>query len=162
MRVSLKRWTLLLFLPAFLAACSPSKQRPVVEIEFLAARTMADAVLDDLIKNNAKDLMERLDVGFNSVVKSEKDLSNVLEKMYVTYGRPQSGELKVSRASVRVDAQWQRPNRTFWYAVKTTKYPKDYFLKVEVVRAFSSDNLDIAGFGFVTFNDSSKVPNYMK
>jgi len=159
--VTLRKLSLLFLLSALLAACTPSKDRPIVELDFNTAKAMSDAVLDDLIKADSKDLMERLDVGFHSLVKDEKDLKLVLEKMYKQYGKPLSGELKVSQAGVRMDDQWRRPKRTFWYAVKTTKYPKNYFLKVEVVRAFSSDNLDVAGFGFLTFNDPSKAPSYM-
>jgi hypothetical protein len=135
---------------------------PTPQVDFNKAKTVSDAVPDDLAKGNTKDLLGRLDLGFHMMVKDEGDLRKVMEKMDGTYGRPVQWVFKVSNPGIRQDGNWKRASQTFYYAVKTTQYPMGkYFLKVEVVTAFSGGFLDVSGFGYFTFKDG-QVPDYLK
>lgn len=151
-------------LPAlFAAGCGSKSDTPIPEIDFDKAKAISDAVADDLVRKDIKDLSDKLDVGFTTIVKGPDDLRKVVEKMYGLYGRPLKCDYKVAQAGVRTDATWKRPTRTFYYAVKTTKYPMGkYFLKVEVARSFNGGFLDVSGFGFFTFKEGAPVPSYLK
>lgn len=147
----------------FLAGCGPKSEPPLPEIDFDKAKAISDAVADDLVREDMKDLSDKLDVGFSTLVKGPDDLKKVVEKMYGVYGKPLKCDYKVAQSGVRQDDTWKRPTRTFFYAVKTTKYPMGkYFLKVEVARSFSGGFLDVSGFGFFTFKQDVAVPNYLK
>jgi hypothetical protein len=135
---------------------------PQAEVDYQQARVLSDAVADDLMKDNAKALFSRLDLGFHTIVRDEDDLEKVIKKMYGLYGKPLECSFKISKTGLRVDGPWKRPSRTFFYAVKTTRYPKGkYFLKVEVVQAFSGGFIDISGFGFFAFRDGM-APDYLQ
>lgn len=154
---------MVVFPALFLAGCGPKSEAPLPEIDFVKAKAISDSVADDLVREDVKDLSDKLDVGFTLVVKSPDDLKKVMEKMYGLYGRPLKCDYKVAQAGSRTDDQWKRPTRTFFYAVKTTKYPMGkYFLKVEVARSFNGGFLDVSGFGFFTFKEGAAVPNYLK
>jgi hypothetical protein len=160
--VLLKLFVVLCFF-ALIPACNhkPSEP-PLPEVDFAKARVLSDAVANDLVKEDVKDLSDRLDVGFHLIVRGPEDLKRVLEKMYGLYGRPVECVFKISQTGVRADGEWKRPSRTVYYAVKTTKYPMGkYFLKIEIVPAFSQAFLDVSGFGLFTFKDGN-VPDYLK
>lgn len=147
----------------FLSGCGQKSEPPLPEIDYNKAKVLSDAVADDLIRGNVNDLSDKLDVGFHLVIKGPADLKRVVEKMYGLYGRPLKCDFKVAQSGVRTDDTWKRFSRTFYYAVKTTKYPMGkYFLKVEVVRAFNGGFLDVSGFGFFTFKEGVDVPSYLK
>lgn len=152
----------LLFLSLFHSGGQAPSPTPFPEVDFTKAKALSDAVTDDLAKGNVKDLLGRLDLGFHMMVKDEGDLRKVVDKMDGLYGRPVQWVFKVSNTGIRQDGQWKRPSRTFYYAVKTDKYPMGkYFLKVEVVTAFSGGFLDVSGFGYFTFKDGT-VPDYLR
>ncbi len=158
----------LVFLGALLfclgaCGCGPhSSEPPLPQVDYVKAKALSDAVAADLVRGDAKDLDGRLDVGFRSVVRGPEDLQKVLEKMYGSYGRPTRWVFRVEQPGVRTDGPWKRVSLSFFYAVQTTQYPLGrYFLKVEVVNAFSGGPPDVSGFGFFTFKDGS-VPDYLK
>jgi len=146
-----------------LAGCGTQAPPPQPKIDFDKAKAISDAAVDNLVHKDMNALYSKLDVGFHLVVKNPEDLKGVVEKMYGAYGRPLKCDYKMAQSGMRTDDHWQRPTRTFFYAVKTTKYPVGkYFLKVEVVRAFDGGFLDVSGFGFFTFKEGTEVPNYLK
>ncbi|HJT23576.1 MAG TPA: hypothetical protein VJ873_03315 [bacterium] len=151
-------------LPAFfIAGCGSKSDPPLPEIDFNKAKAISDAVADDLVRKDVNDLSDKLDVGFHAIVKGPDDLRKVVEKMYSLYGRPLKCDYKVAQSGVRTDATWKRSTRTFFYAVKTTRYPMGkYFLKIEVVSAFNGGFLDVSGFGFFTFKEGVEVPSYLR
>jgi len=157
-----KSWILVLSFPFLMTACG-QKERPIQEIDYVGSKLISDAAAQDLVASNSKDLMSRLDVGFTMLVKDENDLKKVLKKMDDEYGRPTEFLFKIAQPGIREDGAFKRPKRTFWYQVKTLKHPKgDYYLKVEVCRAFSSDTINVSGFGIFTFKDKSRVPDFLK
>ncbi len=158
----LKRYFVLgLLVTLFLSACeekAPPKMKP---LEYIQSKSISDLIANDLIQNDVKDLYKHLDVGFQMVVKDEKDVAMVLDKMYAESGRPLEFDFKISQTGVRKDGSWERPSRTFWYTAKTTKFDKGkYFLKVEIVPAYGGSPLDTSGFGLLSFKD--KVPSYLQ
>lgn len=143
----------------FLGSCGPTpdtQEKPVVPLaEYSQARAMADAVANDLVQQDMKDLFQRLDVGFHMVVSGDKELANQVKKMEGMYGRLKEWRFKMSQTGVRKDGVWRRASRSFVYAVKTTKYPYGkYFLKVEIVPSYDGKGpIDVSGFGYFTFSD---------
>lgn len=145
-----------------LAACNRNAAPALPEVDYQKAKDMSDAVAEDLVKENEKDLSNRLDLGFHTVINGPQDLRKVMENMYAMYGRPTSYVFKIAKMGVRVDGDWKRNSRTFFYAVKTTQFPMGkYYLKIEVVNAFSGGFLDVSGFGFFTFKDGN-TPDILK
>ena len=139
-----------------LSSCGQAPPPALPEVDYQKAMDMSNAVAGDLVRQDAKDLSNRLDVGFHSVVSGPEDLRKVLLNMDKLYGRPVNWVFKVAKMGVRTDGQWKRNSRIFFYAVKTTKYPMGkYFLKVEVVNSLSGGFIDVSGFGFFTFKDGS-------
>ena len=137
---------------------APANMKP---LDFTVSRDVADAIANDLVQDDTKDLFKRLDVGFQMVVKNEKDVKDVLKKMYAESGKPIECDFKISQTGIRKDGVWERPSRTFWYSVRTKKFEKGrYFLKVEIVPAFSGSPLDTSGFGILSFK--ADVPDYLK
>jgi hypothetical protein len=131
-------------------------------LDLQRSRAVADTVANDLIGDNPKDLFNHLDAGFYSLVRDDKEMEGVLQKMYGVYGRPQECEYKISKTGTRVDGTWKRPKRVFYYAVKTTLYPKGkYFLKIEVVPNAQATLIDVSGFGFFEFKDGN-IPDYLR
>jgi hypothetical protein len=155
---------LLLMSAGLASSCGQNaSQPPLPEVNDAQAKALSDTVADDLIHKNTKDLLNHLDAGFYKIVSGPGDLQKVMEKMYGLYGRPLKCDFKIGKSGVRTDGTWQRPSRTFLYAVKTTKYPMGkYFLQVEIVTAFSGRSIDVSGFGFFTFKDGVDVPDYLK
>ncbi len=138
-------------------------QPPLPEVDYFQAKALCDIVANDLIRKDAKDLFSRLDIGFRTIVRGPEDLQKVVEQMYGLYGRPQKCDYKVAQSGVRTDGTWQRSSQTFFYAVQTTKYPMGkYFLKIEIVTAFSGGTIDVSGFGFFTFDKGATVPDYLR
>lgn len=144
------------------AACSPqSSEPPIPELDYAKALAMSDGAMRDILKNDSKDLSDRLDVGFEGQVRGPEDVAKVLQRMDRDFGKPLEFTFKYSEAGVRVDGAWKRARRTFWYNARTTKYAKGkYFLKIEVVRTFNGDNMDVSGFGFITFKN--EVPSQLR
>lgn len=162
-RFAVVRLLPLALLGFFLFGCGLQAPPPVPKIDFDKAKAISDGVADELVKKDINDLYQKLDVGFHLIVKGPGDLKGVVEKMDELYGNPLKYEYKMAQSGIRTDETWQRPTRTFFYAVKTTKYPMGkYFLKVEVVRAFDGGFLDVSGFGFFTFKEGTEVPDYLK
>lgn len=131
-------------------------------MEYKASRLVSDAVAEALVKGDTHHLFELLDVGFQTVVKDEKDLQAYMNRMDAQFGQPLEYEYKHTQAGRRVDGVWNRPSRIFWYAIKTTKYPKGkYFLKIEIVPSgVGGRGMDTSGFGLLTFD--RKVPSYLE
>ncbi|HEY5038745.1 MAG TPA: hypothetical protein VIJ93_06725 [bacterium] len=157
------RWSLFLILPlmSLLSSCGKPKVDLQAPPEPGAARTLSDVVAEDLVKKNSQDLYSRLDWGFQNIVRSPMDVEKVLEKMFAQYGQPVQCEIKVSQLGQKMDGLQMRPTRVFWYAVKTTKYPKGkYFLKVEIIRSVGGSTIDVSGFGFLSFEKGT--PSYLK
>lgn len=147
---------------ASLSSCGPAPDPGLPEIDLQQSRAISDAVANDLIGDNALDLFNRLDAGFYSLVRDQKEMEGVIQKMYGLYGRPLECEYKITKSGTRIDGTWKRSKREFFYAVKTTKYPKGkYFLKVEVVPNARATAIDVSGFGFFEFKDG-KVPDYLR
>lgn len=146
----------------FISGCGSNSEPSLPAVDYDKAKALGDGVAGDLVRNDVKDLEDKLDVGFHTIVGSPADLQKVMNKMYGLYGRPLQCNLKAAETGVRRDGSWKRASRTFFYAVKTTKYPfGKYFLKVEVVAAPNGGFLDVSGFGFFTFKDGT-VPAYLQ
>ncbi len=143
--------------------CGPNPaEPPLPQVDYVKAKALSDAVAADLARGDAKDLDGRLDIGFRSVVRGPEDVRKVLGKMEESYGRPTRWVFKIEQPGVRTDGPWKRTSLSFFYEVQTTKYPLGkYFLKVEVVNAFTGGYPDVSGFGFFTFKDGN-VPDYLK
>lgn len=161
--MGIARWLVLgVMLSVLGAACSPpSSEPPVPELDYAKAEAMSDGAMKDILHGDGKDLSDRLDVGFEGQVRGPEDVAKVLQRMDKDFGRPLEFTLKFSDSGVRVDGAWKRARRTFWYTARTTKYAKGkYFLKIEVVRTFNGDNVDVSGFGFITFK--GEVPAQLR
>jgi hypothetical protein len=157
----LKGAVLASLLGAVLASCAKAPP-PVVLVDAQKARLLADQAANDLVRNNVKDLYSLLDSGFESMISGPADLEKVLAKMDSNYGRPLEWAFKISNAGYRVDGTWKRPKRTYYYAVRTSKYAMGkYFLRIEVVPSFKGDRIDISGFGIFDFKDGT-VPSYLR
>ena len=153
--------TVLLLFAALLTGCQEKAPANMKPLDFTQSRVVADAIASDLIQDDVKDLFKRLDVGFQMVVKNEKDVREVLKKMYAESGKPIECDFKISQTGIRKDGVWERPSRTFWYSVRTKQFEKGkFFLKVEIVPAFSGNPLDTSGFGILSFKGD--VPEYLK
>lgn len=158
---------LLLAAFGFLGSCGPkpdTEEKPIVPMaEYSQARSMANAVANDLLQGDMKDLFQRLDPGFHMVVNSDQELRNQVQKMEGMYGHLLEWRFKMSQTGVRKDGVWRRGSRAFIYAVKTTKHPYGkYFLKVEVVPAYDGKGpIDVSGFGYFTFSDGV-IPENLK
>jgi hypothetical protein len=139
-------------------ACGPvGHDRP---LEYKASRLVSDAVAGALVRGDTKSLFALLDTGFRTVVSNEGDLRKFLDGMDEKFGQPLEVDFKHSLDSRRVDGPFNRVSKVFWYAAKTTKYPKGkYFLKVEIVRSESGRDLVTSGFGLLTFQD---VPKFLQ
>ena len=139
-------------------ACGPvGFDRP---LEYKPSRTVSDAVAGALVRGDTKSLFALLDTGFRTVVSSEGELQKFLDGMDEKFGRPQEIDFKHSLDSRRVDGPSNRVSKVFWYAVKTSKYPKGkYFLKVEIVQSDSGRALVTSGFGLLTFE---KTPKFLQ
>ncbi|GEM_PF-1507800 len=149
--------------PLFLSGCGQQAEAPPPQIDYAKAKAVSDGAVDCILRKDSDGLYQKLDVGFHLVVKNPADVRAVLEKMDTLYGHPLKCDYKAAQAGLRTDETWKRPTRTFLYAVKTSKYPLGkYFLKIEVVRAFSSESLDVSGFGFFTFKEGTEAPSYLK
>jgi hypothetical protein len=145
-----------------LSSCGPAPEPSLPELDLQQSRAISDAVANDLIGDNSIDLFKRLDEGFHALVKNDKETEAVIQKMYGLYGRPLECEYKVSKSGTRIDGTWKRSKRDFFYAVKTTQYPKGkYFLKIEVVANAQATAIDVSGFGFFDFKDGN-VPDYLR
>ena len=145
----------------FIGACTEPAPPAIKPLDYTVAKSVADVIANDLIQDDVADLFKHMDVGFQMIVKSEKDVKEVLKKMYAESGPPVECVYKISEAGIRKDGVWERPSRTFWYSVRTKKFEKGkYFLKVEIVPAFSGHPLDTSGFGILSFKD--KVPDYLQ
>lgn len=142
-----------------LSSCGTGGEQP---LEYKAARVVSDAVADALVKGDTHKLYSLLDVGFQTVVKNETEFKSQMVKMDAQFGQPVEFEYKHTQVGRRVDGVWNRPSRVFWYAVKTTKYPKGkYFLKVEIVPSgIGGRGMDTSGFGLLTFD--KKVPSFLQ
>jgi hypothetical protein len=152
---------LILLLMIFFPACGRPRVDPQTPPDPGAARTLSDVVAEDLVKKNSQDLYSRLDWGFQNIVRNPADVEKVLEKMFTQYGQPVQCEIKASQPGQKMDGLQIRPTRVFWYAVKTTKYPKGkYFLKIEIIRSVGGSILDVSGFGFLSFEKGT--PSYLK
>lgn len=136
---------------------------PIPAGGFQQARDMSDAVANDLVQDDMKDLYPKLDVGFRMVISGEKDLKTEVDKMVKIYGHLKEWRFKIAKTGTRVDGAWRRSSRTFFYAVKTTKYPfGKYFLKIEIVPNYNTaGDIDVSGFGFFTY-DNGAIPEYLK
>jgi hypothetical protein len=144
-----------------LAGCQDKSPPALKPLDFTQSRDVADAIANDLVQGDTQDIYKRLDMGFQTIVKNEKDVKAVIERMCAESGPPVECVFKISQAGIRKDGVWQRPSRTFWYSVRTKKFEKGkYFLKVEVVPAFSSGILNTSGFGILSFK--ADVPEYLK
>jgi len=156
MRIARSLTGILLLLGA--GACGPvGFDRP---LEYKPSRTVSDAVAGALIRGDTKSLLALLDEGFRTVVSNEGDLRKFLDGMNERFGQPQEIDFKHSLDSRRVDGPSNRVSKIFWYAVKTTKYPKGkYFLKVEIVRSETDRALVTSGFGLLTFE---KTPRFLQ
>jgi hypothetical protein len=151
----------LLFL-AGLSSCGPAPDPGLPLLDLQQSRAISDAAANDLIGDNAMDLFNRLDAGFYALVKDQKEMEGVIQKMYEAYGRPLECVYKISKSGTRIDGTWKRSKMDFFYAVKTTKYPMGkYFLKIEVVSNARETAIDVSGFGFFEFKDG-KVPDYLR
>ncbi len=147
---------------AGLSSCGSSPEPGLPELDLQQARAVSDAAANDLIGDNSKDLFNRLDAGFSAMVRDEKDVEKVIQKIYGFYGRPLECDYKISKSGTRVDGTWKRSKRDFFYAAKTTKYPKGkYFLKIEVVANAQASSIDVSGFGFFDFKDGN-IPDYLR
>ncbi len=145
----------------FTGACTEPATPAIKPLDFTDAKSVADAIASDLVQDDAADLFKHLDVGFQTMVKNEKEVKKVLGRMYAESGPPLECVYKISQSGIRKDGVWERPSRTFWYSVRTKKYQKGkYFLKVEIVPAFNGHPLDTSGFGILSFKD--KVPDYLQ
>jgi hypothetical protein len=143
-------------------SCGPVPEPGLPELDPGQSRAVADAVANDLIGNNSKDLFNHLDAGFYSIVRDEKEMETALQKMYGVYGQPLECDYKTAKSGTRVDGTWKRSKKDFFYAVKTTKYPKGkYFLKIEVVPNAQATMIDVSGFGFFEFKDDH-IPDYLR
>jgi hypothetical protein len=152
----------LVLCPAILSSCGPAPEPGLPELDLQQSRAIADAAANDLIGDNPKDLFKHLDAGFYSMVKDDKEMETVLQRMYGVYGKPLECDYKISKSGTRVDGTWKRSKRDLFYAVKTTKYPVGkYFLKIEVVPNAQSTVIDVAGFGFFEFKDGH-IPDYLR
>ena len=156
------RWLWLFTFPAMLlGGCQEAAPPAMKPLDYTQSRDVADAIANDLIQNDVKDLFKRLDVGFQMVVKNEDDVKKVLQKMYAESGPPIECDFKISKTTIRKDGVWERPCRVLWYAVRTKKFEKGkYFLKVEIVPAFGGKTLDTSGFGILSFKGD--VPEYLQ
>ncbi len=147
-------------------ACLSSCKAPepgLPELDLQKSRAIADAAANDLIGDNPKDLFNRLDAGFYSMVKDEKEMEKVIQRMYGAYGRPLECEYKISKSGTRIDGTWKRSKRVLYYAVKTTLYPKGkYFLKIEVVPNAQATLVDVSGFGFFEFKDGNIPSDFLR
>jgi hypothetical protein len=144
-----------------LSACEEKAPPQMKPLDFAQAKTVSDVIANDLLQNDVKDLYKHLDVGFQMMVKDDKDVAKVLEKMYAESGRPLEFDFKISKTGIRKDGSWERPSRTFWYAARTSLFDKGkYFLKVEIVPAYGGNPLNTSGFGLLYFKD--KVPSYLQ
>jgi len=139
-------------------ACGPvGFDRP---LEYRPSRIVSDAVAGALVRGDTKSLFALLDEGFRTVVSNEGDLQKFLAGMDGQFGQPLEIDFKHSLDSRRVDGPSNRVSKVFWYAVRTTKYPKGkYFLKVEIVRSDSGKDLVTSGFGLLTFE---KIPKFLQ
>ncbi|HTC22626.1 MAG TPA: hypothetical protein VK859_17350 [bacterium] len=147
---------------AGLTSCGPAPEPGLPELDLQQSRAIADAAANDLIGDNPRDLLSRLDAGFHSMVSNQKEMEVVIQRMYGIYGKPLECDYKTSKSGTRVDGTWKRSKRDLFYAVKTTKYPiGKYFLKIEVVPNAQASLIDVAGFGFFEFKDND-IPDYLR
>jgi hypothetical protein len=129
-------------------------------LEYKPTRLVSDAVAGALVRGDTKSLFALLDTGFRTVVSNEVDLRKFLDGMNEKFGQPLEIDFKHSLDSRRVDGPSNRVSKVFWYAVKTTKYPKGkYFLKIEIVQSDSNRDLVTSGFGLLTFQD---IPKFLQ
>ena len=155
------RFGLCLLLILFSGACGEAPPPAQHVVDYEGAKLISDRIANDLLQDDAEDIYQHLDVGFQMVVKDAKDVKKTLEKMYIEPGHPVNFEFKISKIGTRVDGSWVRPFRTFWYAVKTEKFQKGkYFLKVEIVPAIGGSPLNVSGFGILSFKNS--IPSYLQ
>jgi hypothetical protein len=156
------RFLAILSMTMLLSSCWDTTPPPQnVDIDPYKAREVADAVAQDLLKDDAKDLYVRLDAGFGLMVNGIPDVEKVIQKIDDQYGKPQDFKYKIIQGGTRTDGQIVRPKRVFWYQAFTAKHPKgDYYLKVEVVPARDLRSLDVSGFGLLTFKN--QVPELLR
>lgn len=141
----------------------PSCRRRVASldpgIDRNAARSVSDALADDLISDRRDSLRRKLETSFRESV-SEQELDSMLSGIVKTYGKPSELEFKRDELGLRTYANAApKSMRKFWYAAKTTKYDKGYcFLVVEVVP--DDDGLGVSSFSIVSF--SQGVPDSLR
>jgi len=123
------------------------------------ARTLSDSLKDDLLKDHRLELLSRMEKATRDHFEKEP-FGPVIDQMVAGYGKPLEAEYKMDEVGRKTAAGgYDKPERKFWYATRTTKYEKGtVFLIVEVVP--EGDGLAISSFSMVTFTDG--VPPSLK
>ena len=137
-----------------------SCQREIrVPIDRNAARSLSDALANDLINDRRDSVRRRLEGSFREET-TEAQVEFILSRMFDTYGKPTEVEFKLDEEGIKSYAFGKSKSlRKFWYAVRTTKHEKgEYFLVVEVVP--EGDSLGVASFSIVGFSDG--VPRMLR
>ena len=127
---------------------SNSETKATVDAE--KARTISDAIVDNVIKDRREDLRGRMEKGFRDYY-DEKSMGSIIELMFDTYGKPLEAEYKIDEAGWKTGSgAYSKPVRKFWYAVRTTKYEKGtHFITVEIVP--DEGGLACSSFAIVNF-----------
>jgi hypothetical protein len=121
------------------------------------ARTTADAFMADLVADRVGDALQLMDTDFAQTSGAEAQLRRLFEYC----GRPLEFEFKHQEEGFKVFMNGTRkPMRKFYYAGKTTQYPKgECFFGVDVVA--DSNRMVVTTFGPLKLMQG-QLPEWLK
>ena len=162
----LKRIHALALLIAF-AGCikppiiTPSSQAEADKaIDHSRARQLGDSIADNLLKNDRVSLRNQMEKGARDSY-DDKSFGSIIDQMFALYGKPLEAEYKTDELGRKTGTGgYDKPVRTFWYALRTDKYKKEtVFLTVEIVP--DDGGLASSSFRMVTF-PAGPAPPWLK
>jgi hypothetical protein len=109
------------------------------------AKALSDQIVSDIARNDYEDIYEHLDDSLKAATKNEKEIMDILSKIFDAYGRQAICIFKSEEVGIKIDSQGKRSVATFWYTYKTTKYPNNHYLKIDIVASAKDENLAVVG-----------------
>jgi hypothetical protein len=130
----MKRFLWFLLIIACIFGCNRSAQDAgsSSSIDYQQAKQFSDEFAIDFLHKNKQKMIAKLDPSVTQNM-SQSQIDSVFDTMLSMAGTPIEITYKSSEEGYKINVGGKKPLRKFWYAVKTTKYPKGYYLFVEVV-----------------------------
>ena len=148
------------FFAAIVSALALAGCKSGSSIDRVAAQKVSDSFMAYLVADRVKDAVSEMEPEmFESATHEQVEAQ--IRKLFDYCGRPLDSELKHDEIGFKAYASGhQNPMRKFYYAAKTTEYPKGVcFFSVEVVPI--QNGLGVTTFGPLKLQ-SGKLPEWLR